>query len=41
VDALREAARSGAGVLVATHDPVVSSGGHVLQMSNGRPVRMA
>lgn len=39
VEALREAAQLGAGVLVATHDPVVAAAGHVLRMLHGRPVR--
>jgi ABC-type lipoprotein export system ATPase subunit len=39
VDALREAAQLGAGVLVATHDPIVAAAGHVLRMVHGRPVR--
>ena len=39
VAALREAAQLGAGVLVATHDPIVAAAGHQLRMVQGRPVR--
>jgi putative ABC transport system ATP-binding protein len=39
VGALKEAAQLGAGVLVATHDPLVASAGHVYRMVQGRPVR--
>lgn len=41
VAALREAAHLGAGVLVATHDPLVASAGQVFRMVHGRPVRGA